>query len=169
MRFAMSLTIFTVLFMRSSFAGFASKRANQKRVHNDPSSRLGAAAQGRRPEAYRDGAGLGSLRLLHLRVRRLQGRDREGAVAHLRRYRSEAGGYRLFRKHGFKTIEDALGSVLEPCAVLTARRGDLGVVERDGVLACCVVTAMGAMVRVDHGRGFEYWPQDAMKTAFRVG
>ena len=93
----------------------------------------------------------------------------ETLLPDLRRYRSEAGGYRLFRRHGFKTVEDALGSVLDPCAVLTARRGDLGVVERDGVMACCVVTAMGAMVRVDHGRGFEYWPQDAMKTAFRVG
>lgn len=87
----------------------------------------------------------------------------------LRRYRSEAGGYRLFRKHGFETVEQALASVLPQRPALTAMRGDLGVVERNGVKACCVVVAAGAIVRVDHGAGFEYWQQDAMTTAFKVG
>lgn len=86
----------------------------------------------------------------------------------LRRYRSEKGGVRLFRKHGFGTVEEALASALERRPVLSAMRGDLGVVERDGVMACCVFTANGATVRINDPRGFEHWRVTDVKSAFRV-
>lgn len=86
----------------------------------------------------------------------------------LRRYRSEAGGYRLFRKHGFETVEMALASELEWKPILSAMRGDLGVVERAGVIACCVFTGNGATVRINNPPGFEHWPVTDVKSAFGV-
>lgn len=67
--------------------------------------------------------------------------------AHLRRYRTEAGAYRLLRKLGFMDVEEALKAAFPQIAPAMARRFDCGVVERrvDGrpVLATVIITHGG--------------------------
>src|SRR5690606_14225916 len=65
----------------------------------------------------------------------------ERILPHLRRYRTEAGGYRLFAKHGFTTVEEALASVLKPVGRLSPQRGDVGVIERDGLISAGEIDA----------------------------
>jgi hypothetical protein len=104
-------------------------------------------------------------------------------LSKLRRYKSEAAGYRLFARAGFKTVEEALASVLEPVPVLMAQRGDVGVIERDGVISSGVFTSAGFAVRTIYGRtetvggkrvetitgsDVQFLPVVAVKTAFQV-
>lgn len=97
-------------------------------------------------------------------------------LPHLRRYRTEAGGYRLFAKHGFTTVEAALASVLKPVGRLSAQRGDVGVIERDGLISAGVIDAEGLVVKTLYGEGkivtgsdVRHFPVTAVKTAFKVG
>lgn len=87
-------------------------------------------------------------------------------LSDLRSYKTERGGYRLFAKHGFTTVGLALASVLEKTGRFTCHRGDLCVVERDGVEACGVVSAGGVAVKAQHG--IEYVSLSDIKTAFKV-
>lgn len=96
-------------------------------------------------------------------------------LSKLRRYKSEAAGYRLFAKAGFRTVEEALASVLEPVPVLMAQRGDVGVIERDSVISSGVFTSAGFAVRTIYGEGktitgsdLQFLPISAVKTAFQV-
>lgn len=104
-------------------------------------------------------------------------------LSKLGKYKSEAAGYRVFAKAGFKTVEEALASVLEPVPVLRAQRGDVGVIERDGVISSGVFTSAGFAVRTIYGRsdtiagkkhetitGFDlqFLPLSAVKQAFQV-
>lgn len=93
----------------------------------------------------------------------------------LRRYKSEAGGYRLFAKLGFSTVEDALASAFEPVGVLSAQRGDVGVIEREGLISCGVFDAEGLAVKTLYGNGktilrgdLRHFPVTQVKTAFKV-
>lgn len=89
----------------------------------------------------------------------------------LRRYATEAAGYKLFARHGFKTVGEALAAHLPECPVLMAQRGDLGVVERNGIEACAVVTSIGVVVKVvgeDEEHRLECLPITALKRAFKV-
>lgn len=72
----------------------------------------------------------------------------------LQKYKSEADGYKVFRKHGFKlTVEEALVKALgEPIAPMMAMRGDVGVIERDDAISCGVFTSAGFAVRSIYGR-----------------
>ena len=85
----------------------------------------------------------------------------------LRRYRSERAGYKLFRKHGFETVGEALASELETINRFRAGRGDLCTIERDGVEACGLVCADGVRVKA-LGRGFDLYSLTDIKRAFRV-
>lgn len=104
-------------------------------------------------------------------------------LSKLGKYRTEAAGYRVFAKAGFKTVEEALASVLERVPVLLAQRGDVGVIERDGVISSGVFTSAGFAVRTIYGRsdtiagkkretitGFDlqFIPLSAVKQAFQV-
>lgn len=100
----------------------------------------------------------------------------ERILPHLRRYKTEVGGYRLFAKHGFKTVEQALASVFDPVGVLSAQRGDVGVIERDGLISCGVFDAEGLAVKTIYGdrktiiRGdLRHFPVTQVKAAFKVG
>lgn len=100
----------------------------------------------------------------------------ERILPNLRRYKTEAGGYRLFAKHGFTTVEQALASVFQPVGVLSAQRGDVGVIERDGLISCGVFDAEGLAVKTIYGdaktiiRGdLRHFPVTQVKTAFKVG
>lgn len=100
----------------------------------------------------------------------------ERIMPHLRRYRTEAGGYRLFAKHGFATVEEALASVLKPVSRLSAQRGDVGVIDRDGLISAGVIDAAGLVVKTLYGEGktvtgsdVRHFPVTAVKAAFKVG
>jgi hypothetical protein len=94
----------------------------------------------------------------------------------LRRYATEAGGYKLFARHGFRTVGEALSAHLPDCPVLMAQRGDLGVIERAGrngelVESCGVVTAIGVAVKTLYDDGtsrLEYHPVTSLTRAFKV-
>lgn len=87
-------------------------------------------------------------------------------LAELSSYTTEAGGYRLFRKQGFDTVEQALASVLEPINRFSAQRGDLGAVERDGVVSAGVFVSTGFAVR--SLTDVQFLPVSDVKTAFKV-
>lgn len=84
-------------------------------------------------------------------------------LPHLRKYNSEKSGYKLFVKNGFKTVEQALASVLEPKSTLAAMRGDLAVVERNGVISGGVITAYGFTSKGEDGRLFHLPITDVLK------
>jgi len=101
----------------------------------------------------------------------------EKLLPHLSGYKTERGGYKLFAKSGFVTVEQALESVLPSVPPLMAQRGDLAVIEREGVLSCGVVTAIGVAVKTIYGdaetqiishAALEYHPITKIKSAFRV-
>ena len=107
----------------------------------------------------------------------------KGVLSKLGTYKSEAAGYRVFAKAGFKTVEEALASVLEPVPVLMAQRGDVGVIERDGVISSGVFTSAGFAVRTIYGHAetidgkrvetvtgydLQFFPPSAVKQAFQV-
>lgn len=77
----------------------------------------------------------------------------ERILTHLQAYASEADGYKVFRKAGYKlTVEEALADALgEPLAPVLAQRGDVGVIERDGGVSCGVFTSIGFAVRTIYG------------------
>lgn len=77
----------------------------------------------------------------------------ERILPHLQIYSTEAEGYKVFRRYGFKeTVEEALVAALgEQISPLTAMRGDVGVIERDGAISCGVFTSAGFAVRTIYG------------------
>lgn len=98
-------------------------------------------------------------------------------LPHLRRYYSEKSGYRLFRKHGFETVGEALASVLPVRSRLSAMRGDLATIMREGVESCGAVTSLGLAVKTIYGdpetatitrAAVEYFPVTDIHRAFRV-
>lgn len=77
----------------------------------------------------------------------------ERIFANLQTYSTEAEGYKVFRKAGFKlTVEEALAEALgDPFAPVLAHRGDVGVIEREGGVSCGVFTSIGFAVRTIYG------------------
>jgi len=107
----------------------------------------------------------------------------KGVMSKLGTYKSEAAGYRVFAKAGFKTVEEALASALEPVPVLMAQRGDVGVIGRYGVISSGVFTSAGFAVRTIYGHtetidgkrvetvtgyDLQFFPPSAVKQAFQV-
>lgn len=97
-------------------------------------------------------------------------------LPHLSGYTTEKAGFKLFKKHGFATVEDALSSQLTRISPLLAQRGDIGVIERGGVLSCGIFTALGLAVKTLYGdasigithAALEYHLITDVKSAFRV-
>ena len=82
-------------------------------------------------------------------------------------YKTEAGAARKLRQHGFETVRDAFAAKFEEIPVALAQRGDIGVIDRDGVLSGGVFTGVGFMTR---GVGaVEFVPASAVSHAFKVG
>lgn len=92
--------------------------------------------------------------------------------AHLRRYRTELGAYRLLRKLGFADIEEALNAAFPSVPLAMARRFDAGVVERlvDGkpVLATVIVSDRGQAVGRDQA-GPVLVPVLSLRATFAIG
>ncbi|TGR32993.1 hypothetical protein EN792_006145 [Mesorhizobium sp. M00.F.Ca.ET.149.01.1.1] len=83
------------------------------------------------------------------------------------KYSTPAGATKILLKRGFADVEAALASLFPPVATLMAQRGDVGVVERDGVLSCGFVCDRGFAVKDE--RGLSFIPQTEIKSAFKVG
>ncbi|WP_349366786.1 MAG: hypothetical protein ABL311_04685 [Nitratireductor rhodophyticola] len=83
------------------------------------------------------------------------------------RYKTEAGAGRQLRKRGFETVEDAFRARLPEIGRLIAQRGDLGVVECNGVISGGVFTSIGFATRGE--RTLEFLPATEVKTAFQIG
>lgn len=83
------------------------------------------------------------------------------------RYKTQLGAARLLRRNGFEDVEQALASHFPEVGRLLAQRGDLAVVEQDGVLAAGFVCSHGVAVKVEAGLMFV--PQTEIKSAFKVG
>jgi hypothetical protein len=77
----------------------------------------------------------------------------ERILPHLQSYSTEAEGYKVFRKAGFReTVEEALAEALgEPISPALAQRGDVGVIERGSSVSCGVFTSIGFAVRTIYG------------------
>ncbi len=83
------------------------------------------------------------------------------------RYRSASGAARQLRRHGFRSLEQALAAAFPRVPVLRARRGDLGLVSTPDGPACVVVTGVEATGK--SMEGIRRVPVSALLAAFRVG
>lgn len=83
------------------------------------------------------------------------------------KYDSEAGAARLLRRRRLETVEDALAKLLPETGRLLAQRGDVGTIERDGTVAAGFLTDRGFAVK--DARGLAFYPQTAIRHAFKVG
>ena len=81
--------------------------------------------------------------------------------------KTEGGAARRLLKHGFRNVEEAFAARFERLpTVLQARRGDIGVYERNGVLSGGVFTAIGFMSRT--AERVVFIPISEIKSAFKV-
>ena len=83
-----------------------------------------------------------------------------------RGYKTPAGALKNLRKHGFLTVEDAFAAKFERIPVAQARRGDIGVVYRDGEVSGGVFTGNGFFTRAAENAVF--LPQLDVTHAFKV-
>lgn len=85
------------------------------------------------------------------------------------KYTTEQGAAKMMRRNKCKNVEDVFEKYLGLTSVgrLSARRGDVGVMEINGDLAAGYFTNHGFAVKQESGLGF--FPVTDVKTAFRVG
>lgn len=81
-------------------------------------------------------------------------------------YTTEQGAAKQLIAHGFKTVEDAFAAKFEAVHPAMAQRGDIGVIESDGVICGGVFTANGFVAR-DPNKLVQV-PLSRVKTAFKV-
>jgi hypothetical protein len=83
------------------------------------------------------------------------------------KYSSEIGAAKLMRRRGCANVEEVLAKRFPPVGRLLAKRGDVGTVERQGVLAAGYITEYGMAVKTE--RGLEFVPQTDIRSAYQVG
>lgn len=83
------------------------------------------------------------------------------------KYSSEIGAAKLMRRRKANDVEQVLERLFAPVGRLMAQRGDVCVVEREGVLCAGYVTEYGVAVKSE--RGLDFIQQTEIKTAFKVG
>lgn len=81
-------------------------------------------------------------------------------------YEDEQGALRRMVEQGYKSVEDILDRNLEEIAPSLAQRGDMGVVEVDGVVAGGVFTQIGFMTRGT--KQVVFLPSSQVKKAYKV-
>ncbi|MDM9619075.1 hypothetical protein [Rhizobium sp. S96] len=81
-------------------------------------------------------------------------------------YSTEAGAAKKLRQHGFETVRDAFAAKFAEIAPSMAQRGDIGVVDRDGVLTGGLFTSIGFMTR--GSEAVEFLPNSSVAYAFKV-
>jgi hypothetical protein len=82
-------------------------------------------------------------------------------------YTTEQGAAKQLLLHGFKTVEDAFMFKFPTVPVSLAQRGDIGVMEENGVVSGGVFVGIGFMCR-DVSK-VVFLPISRVKTAFKVG
>lgn len=83
-------------------------------------------------------------------------------------YKSELGAARLLRRRGFNGVSNAFGSVFAEVPPALAQRGDVGVVEHEGVEAGGLFTQLGFFTRIAGGPAV-FLPASAARIGYRVG
>lgn len=84
-----------------------------------------------------------------------------------RGYRTEAGAAKKLRRHGFANVREAFAARFREIPPTIARRGDIGVIERDGQFSGGVFTSIGFATRA-HGGPVIFIPVSQVSAAFRV-
>lgn len=81
--------------------------------------------------------------------------------------KTERGAASRLLKHGFRNVEEAFAARFEPRkSVLQAKRGDIGVINIDGIKIGGLFTAIGFMTRDQNGICF--LPHSKVTIAFKV-
>lgn len=81
-------------------------------------------------------------------------------------YKTEAGAGKKLRQHGFANVKDAFAAKFSEIPVALAQRGDIGVIDRDGVFSGGLFTSIGFMTR--GVEAVEFLPASAVAHAFKV-
>lgn len=81
-------------------------------------------------------------------------------------YKSEAGAAKKLHQHGFENVEQAFAAKFEEIPTSLAQRGDIGVIEVNGIISGGVFTALGFMTRGETAVIFV--PYAEVKRAFKV-
>ncbi|KAB0682016.1 DUF6950 family protein [Aureimonas leprariae] len=82
------------------------------------------------------------------------------------RYRSEIGAAKWLRRKGLDDLAALGASRFEECPPSLARRGDIGMIERDGKICAGVFTSQGFVSKAE--RGIIAEPVTAVARAFRI-
>ncbi len=82
-------------------------------------------------------------------------------------YSTEAGAAKVMRRRKCADVEAVLAKLFPPVGRLSASRGDVGVIDRDGELVAGFVTERGFAVKDE--AGLVFFPQTAIRSAFKVG
>lgn len=82
-------------------------------------------------------------------------------------YSDQNGALRAMRRRKCKTVLDVFAKRFVEIGSLSAWRGDVGVVEIDGILSCGYFTEYGFAVKADHGLVFR--PLTDVVHAFQIG
>lgn len=80
--------------------------------------------------------------------------------------KTEKGAAKRLLRNGFRNVEEAFAARFSSIPPSLAQRGDIGVVERDGVVSGGVFTAIGFMAR--NAEKVVFLPVSQVKTAYRV-
>lgn len=81
-------------------------------------------------------------------------------------YSSELGAAKALKQHGFKTVADAFASLFEQIPPIMAQRGDIGVIDQNGLISGGVFTDIGFMTR-DETKVI-FLPFSQIKVAYKV-
>lgn len=90
----------------------------------------------------------------------------DSPLSKFRTFKTEAGAAKRLKRTGFADIGDLFASMLAEIPASLAQRGDIGVVDRDGVLSGGVFTSFGFASKAEHGVIYE--PITAVARAFKV-
>lgn len=85
------------------------------------------------------------------------------------KYSTELGAAKLLKRKKCDDVGQLLARHFEPCGRLMARRGDIMIVEQDGVIAAGFVTEYGVAVTSPRGTVFRPQTDATMKAALKVG
>lgn len=84
------------------------------------------------------------------------------------KYNTAAGAQKLLLKRGFADVEEGLASLFKTENNLMAKRGDVGVIVRDGQRCAGFVCDRGFAVKTEQ-TGLIFVDQSEMRSAYKVG
>lgn len=90
------------------------------------------------------------------------------AAAFRGHYTTQAGALRLLSRHGFASLADLAGSMLEEIHPVRAAVGDVAFIADDSPFGGALGIVIGEQAAVMHERGVGSLPRSMMTKAFRV-